>query len=62
MPLYLGLDSSTQSLSAIVLDIDANGRRVVFEDSLAFDETFPEYGTATACCRARIPRWRCRRR
>ena len=46
MPLYLGLDSSTQSLSAIVLDIDANGRRVVFEESLAFDETFPEYGTA----------------
>ena len=46
MPLYLGLDSSTQSLSAIVLDIDANGRRVVFEESLAFDETFPEYGTS----------------
>ena len=46
MPLYLGLDSSTQSLSAIVLDIDASGRRVVFEESLSFDAAFPEYGTA----------------
>ena len=43
MPLYLGLDSSTQSLTAIVIDSDA--RRVVFESSLAFDDTFPQYGT-----------------
>jgi xylulokinase len=45
MPLYLGLDSSTQSLSAIVIEIDGGSRRVVFEDSLAFDAAFPEYGT-----------------
>jgi xylulokinase len=45
MPLYLGLDSSTQSLSAIVLDIGDGKRRVVFEDSLSFDETFPDDGT-----------------
>src|SRR4051812_20239436 len=45
MPLYLGLDSSTQSLSAIVIEVDGGVRRVVFEDSLAFDVTFPEYGT-----------------
>ena len=45
MPLYLGLDSSTQSLTAIVLEIDGDRRRVVFEDSLSFDERFPEYGT-----------------
>ena len=41
MPLYLGLDSSTQSLSAIVVEVDAGVRRVVFEDSLAFDQDFP---------------------
>jgi xylulokinase len=41
--LYLGLDSSTQSLTAIVIDSDA--RRVVFEATLAFDEAFPQYGT-----------------
>ncbi|MEO7270512.1 MAG: FGGY-family carbohydrate kinase [Vicinamibacterales bacterium] len=45
MPLYLGLDSSTQSLSAIVIEVDADTRRVVFEDSLAFDQEFPQYGT-----------------
>ena len=45
MPLYLGLDSSTQSLSAIVLEVDGDRRRVAFESSIAFDETFPQYGT-----------------
>lgn len=45
MPLYLGLDSSTQSLSAIVLEVDGDRRQVAFESSIAFDETFPQYGT-----------------
>jgi len=44
-PLYLGLDSSTQSLSAIVIEVDGDRRRVVFESSLAFDEVLPVYGT-----------------
>src|SRR5882672_456015 len=43
--LYLGLDSSTQSLSAIVLEVDGDRRRVAFESSIAFDEAFPQYGT-----------------
>jgi xylulokinase len=46
MPLYLGLDSSTQSLSAIVLDVDRAHRRVVFESSIQFDEACPDYGTS----------------
>ena len=45
MALYLGLDSSTQSLSAIVLEVDGDRRRVAFESSMAFDETLPQYGT-----------------
>jgi xylulokinase len=45
MPLYLGLDSSTQSLSALVLAVDGDRRRVAFESSIAFDETLPQYGT-----------------
>src|SRR5438309_424355 len=45
MPLYLGIDSSTQSLTAILLDIDGDRRRVAFESSLAFDDAFPRYGT-----------------
>ncbi len=45
MPLYLGLDSSTQSLTAIVIEIEGTVRRVVFESSLLFDESLPHYGT-----------------
>src|SRR5688500_17240136 len=45
MALYLGLDSSTQSLTAVVLEIDRGARRVVLETSLGFDEALPQYGT-----------------
>src|SRR5205807_2087544 len=45
MPLYLGLDSSTQSLTAIVLEADDTRRRIVFESTLAFDQALPHYGT-----------------
>ncbi|HXD72160.1 MAG TPA: FGGY-family carbohydrate kinase [Vicinamibacterales bacterium] len=45
MALYLGLDSSTQSLTAIVLEIEAGTTRIVFETSLSFDEALPAYGT-----------------
>jgi xylulokinase len=43
--LYLGLDSSTQSLTAIVIDVDGARRAVVFEHTIAFDSALPEYGT-----------------
>jgi xylulokinase len=45
MPLYLGLDSSTQSLTAIVIEITGRRRELVFESSLVFDEALPHYGT-----------------
>ncbi len=45
MSLYLGLDSSTQSLTAIVLEVDGERTRVVFETTLSFDEALPAYGT-----------------
>ena len=51
MPLYLGLDSSTQSLTAIVIDVPSTSlgasdrRQVVFESSLQFDTALPQYGT-----------------
>ena len=45
MPLYLGLDSSTQSLSAIVLEAEGARRRVAFESSLLFDDALPHYHT-----------------
>jgi xylulokinase len=49
MPLYLGLDSSTQSLTATVIDSDQ--RRVVFHRSLNFDEELPHYGTRNGVLR-----------
>src|ERR1017187_1604636 len=41
--LFLGLDSSTQSVSAVVIDCDR--RKVVYEKSLNFDKALPQYGT-----------------
>ncbi len=41
--LFLGLDSSTQSLSAVVIDGDS--RKVVCEKSLNFERVLPQYGT-----------------
>ena len=43
--LYVGLDSSTQSLTAIAIEVTGRDARVAFEASLAFDEAFPQYGT-----------------
>jgi len=41
--LFLGLDASTQSLSAVVIDYDT--RKVVYDKSLNFDHALPQYGT-----------------
>lgn len=41
--LFLGLDSSTQSLSAVLIDYDT--RKVVYEKSLNFDRALPRYKT-----------------
>ncbi len=41
--LFLGLDSSTQSLTALIIDLDDG--RVVHETSLRFSDALPAYGT-----------------
>lgn len=41
--LFLGLDASTQSLSAMVIDYDR--RQIIYDRSLNFDETLPHYKT-----------------
>jgi xylulokinase len=56
VPAYLGLDCSTQSLTAIVVDVDGDDRRVAFEHSLRFDDEFPEYGTTHGVLRGADPR------
>ncbi len=43
--LYLGLDSSTQGLAAIIIEVDRGRARVVWEHDLDYDTTFPEFGT-----------------
>ena len=51
--LFLGLDSSTQSLSAVVIDCDR--RKVVYEKSLNFDQALPQYGTQNGVLPNRNP-------
>jgi xylulokinase len=53
--LYLGLDSSTQSVTAIVIAIEHGRREVVFESSLSFDEALPQYGTTHGLLPRRDP-------
>jgi xylulokinase len=44
--IYLGLDSSTQSVTATAIDVDDAGRRsILFERSFRYDEALPAYGT-----------------
>ncbi len=51
--LFLGFDSSTQSLSAVLIDYDA--RRIVYEKSLNFDKTLPHYGTRNGALQSDNP-------
>lgn len=45
MAVYLGFDSSTQSLSVIAIEVEGSRREVVYEESLPFDSTFRSYKT-----------------
>jgi xylulokinase len=51
--LFLGLDCSTQSLSAIVIDHDS--REIVYNQSLNFDRALPHYGTRNGTLRSDDP-------
>lgn len=51
--LHLGLDSSTQSLSGTLIDIDAG--KVVWSDSVNFGKAFPGYGTTDGVLRQADP-------
>lgn len=50
--LYLGLDSSTRSLSAVVIEAQGDDRRVTLETALVFDDSLritpPTTGPASA--------------
>jgi xylulokinase len=51
--LFLGLDSSTQSLSAVVVDLDA--QKVVYAQSLNFDKELPQFKTQNGVLPNRDP-------
>ena len=51
--LFLGLDSSTQSLSAVIIDLDT--RTVVYERSLNFERALPEFKTRNGVLPHRDP-------
>lgn len=51
--LILGLDSSTQSLSAVLIDLDT--RKVVYEKSLNFDQALPQFKTRNGVLPNRDP-------
>jgi xylulokinase len=55
MPLYLGLDSSTQSLTATVIEVSSETRRVVFQHSVVFDKELPHYKTTNGVHRHADP-------
>jgi xylulokinase len=43
--IYLGLDSSTQSVTATAIDVDGARRTILFERSFKYDDALPRYGT-----------------
>ncbi len=48
-PLFLGLDCSTQSLSAVLIDFDE--KKVIYEKQLIFEKVFPQYHTKSGVWR-----------
>ena len=59
MSIYLGLDSSTQSVTATAVEIDDNysdRRTILFERSFRYDEMLPAYGTQHGVLRSSDPR------
>jgi xylulokinase len=52
---YLGLDASTQSLTATLIEVDGAERRVVAEESFEYDDALPQYGTSRGVLRGADP-------
>ncbi|MET0214939.1 MAG: hypothetical protein ABW292_18145 [Vicinamibacterales bacterium] len=59
--LYLGLDSSTQSLSAVVIEAQGDDRRVILETALVFDDSLRITPPTTVSCLGLIHTSRSRR-
>lgn len=55
MPLYLGFDSSTQSLTATAIEVTPAIRRVVSQHSVVFERDLPHYKTTNGIRRHSDP-------
>jgi len=44
MAIYMGLDSSTQSLTGVVIEVEGGDRKVLAQRSIRFDEELDSYG------------------
>jgi xylulokinase len=55
MPLFLGFDSSTQSLTVTIIEVTSNVRRVALQHSLVFDRDLPHYKTTNGVRRHADP-------
>jgi len=55
MAVYLGLDASTQSLTATLIEVEGDRREVLVEQSLVFDAALPAYGTSHGVIRGDDP-------
>ncbi|HEX5071487.1 MAG TPA: FGGY-family carbohydrate kinase [Vicinamibacterales bacterium] len=55
MAVYLGLDASTQSLTATLIEVAAGRRDVIVEDSLVYDRDLPAYVTSHGVIRPDDP-------
>ncbi len=55
MPVYLGLDSSTQSLTASLIRAGDEAREAIAEYALPFDRTFPQFATTNGVIRGEAP-------
>ncbi len=55
MAVYLGLDSSTQSLTATLIEIADGRREVLLAQSLMYDAALPAYGTSHGVLRGADP-------
>lgn len=55
MPFYLGLDASTQSLTAMLLEVDDAHRGVAAMHTFRYDDELPQYGTTHGAIRGPEP-------
>jgi len=55
VPFYLGFDASTQSLTAMLIEVDHARRGVAALDTFRYDEELPQYGTTAGAIRGPEP-------